>query len=211
MQCAAVLLLEIAYQGQHTKDNNAEITSDMQKLILWLHAMQPSDSVAGRAYQVLRKILHSVAPALQSKAAELLTETTASDTAETEPPRLFNPPYRQQQSRTDWAQGDFFDGSTSGTGHHYYPQAMNWNHQDTLQSSYNHLTYGSFPLEEFHVSNTFGNPFINHWDEGAPVVDIQNLWYNSNYPSADMAEDLGDINLMATHVVQEDQRQPPDT
>jgi hypothetical protein len=210
MQCAAVLLLEIAYQGQHTKDNSAEIMSDMQKLILWLHAMQPKDSVAGRAYQVLRKILHNVTPALQSKAAELLTEDIASGTAETESPRLFGPPHRQQQSRADWAQGEFFDGSTSATGH-YYSQAMNWNHQDTSQSAYNHLAYGGFPLEEFHISNTFGNPFINHWDEGAPVVDLQNLWYDPSYSSAEIPEDLGDMNLMTTHVVQEDQRQPPDT
>lgn len=74
MQCAAVLLLELGYQSRHAKDNNAEITSDIQKLMNWLHTMQQDNPVAERAHHVMRRILQNVAPALQEKAAELLAE-----------------------------------------------------------------------------------------------------------------------------------------
>ena len=213
MQCAAVLLLEVARQSQHTKDDNAEITSDIQKLLNLLHVMQPQDPVADRAYHVVCRILHNVAPVLQSKAAELLTEGVASQAAAEQSFRPPIAPDTQQQSRASWTPGHFFDGTSSVTDHQYYPQGLNQESQDTSQLSYDHSMYGDFPLPNVTISSTFGNPFINNWDEGVPVIDMQNLWYNPGFPSTDMPEHVGDMNpLLAPYVEQQHpqhQQQPP--
>ena len=81
MQCAAVLLLELSYRTQHMKDPSADITSDIQKLIAWLHALGQNDPCADRAYWVLQRILQDVAPHFRSKADELLTQGLAGKDA----------------------------------------------------------------------------------------------------------------------------------
>ncbi|KAF2625798.1 hypothetical protein BU25DRAFT_345214 [Macroventuria anomochaeta] len=207
MQCAAVLLLEVGYQNRHTKDNNAEITSDIQKLMKWLHAMQPNDPCADRAYHVVRRTLQNVAPALQSKATELLTEGEGSEAADGQSFRPFVSPYRQQQANTNWAQGDFSDGSASVTGHQYYSQASNQDYQDTTQSPRHHSMYGSLPFEDIHMLNTSGNPSINNWDEGVPWAGMQNLWYNPSFSSANMPEDVGDMDLLSTSYTEQEHHQ----
>lgn len=195
MQCAAVLLLEIGYKSQHTKDHNDAITFDIQKLMNWLRAMQPMDPLAARAYHVVRRILQNVAPTLQTKAAELLTEGGASNTANEQSSGPHITPYRHQQSSANWAQGDFFDGSASVTGNQYYPSGLSQDSsQDTSQFSYDHLMYGGYALQDTHFSSTFGNPFMNSWDEGVPVVDMQNLWNDITFSSSDMPEDVGDTH-----------------
>lgn len=198
MQCAAVLLLELGYQSRHIQDNNAQITTDIQKLINWLHAMQRNDPVAERAYHVMRRILQNVAPALQPKAAELLTEGLASEAADEQSFMPFVTPHKDQHYDVNWAQGDFFDGSASVTGHQYYSQGTNHNRQDTTQPSQDHWMYGSYPPDDLQMSSAFGNPFINYWDEGVPLIGTQNLWYNQGFPSANMPEDLSDMDLFPT-------------
>jgi hypothetical protein len=187
MQCAAVLLLELRYQSQHTKDDNAPITADIQKLLSWLHVMEQNDPVAERAYFVMRRILQNVAPVLQPKAAELLTQGLA--TGESYRPGIT--PHKDQGASFDWAQSDFFDGSASVTGRQYYPQDIDQNYYDTAQVSQDNSMYGNYPLKDFQMQSPFGNPFSNSWDE-------QNLWYDSHFSSINMPGDLSDMQLYPT-------------
>jgi hypothetical protein len=55
MQCVAVLLLEMGYQSEDAKADDPGITSDTQKLILWLQAMRQNDACTNRAYTVLQR------------------------------------------------------------------------------------------------------------------------------------------------------------
>jgi hypothetical protein len=197
MQCAAVLLLELRYQSQHTKEDNAPITADIQKLLSWLHVMQQNDPVAERAYFVMRRILQSVAPVLQFKAAELLTEGLAAGES-------FRPgitPHKDEGASLNWAQGDFFDGSASVTGHQYYPQDIDQNYYNTAQVSRDNSMYGNYPLKDFQMQSAFGNPFSNSWDE-------QNLWYDSHFSSIDTPRDLSDMQLYPTSYTEPQHQHP---
>jgi hypothetical protein len=188
MQSAAVLLLEMGYQTRHLKDNNASITADIQKLIKWLHAMQQNDPVAERAHHVVRRILQNVAPSLQAKAAELLDEGGLQ-------PGFLDTPRGGQNTGISWAQGNLFDGSASVSGHQYYPHSTDQRYFGTAQWSQGYSSYGNLPLDDLQLSGTFGNPFINSWDEGVPLAGIQNQWYNTGTAAVDPEEDTGDINL----------------
>lgn len=205
MQCIAVLLLEAAYQGRHTEKHNAHITTDIRKLMNWLHAMENNDHVASRAYGVVRKILHNVAPVLAPKAKELLNKDSVDhESARTQESRRFASPCKQQ-SGPGWAQGELFDGTTPITGHQYYPpqQTTSQHHDYASTSALDHSAYADFStghsMGQYHMPSTFGNPFLNNWDQGPPVVDMHNLWYtpnfNNNYP-----EDLSDMDLLGMNM-----------
>ncbi|KAF1925796.1 uncharacterized protein M421DRAFT_231773 [Didymella exigua CBS 183.55] len=195
MQCAAVLLLEVGYQSRQTKDNNASITADIQKLINWLQVMQQNDPVAERAYYVVRRILQNVAPVLQEKAIELLAESVASSAADMQIPKRPATAYGRQSTSLDWAQGNFFDGSASATGHQYYAERTDQNYYGTGQFPQDVSPYGSFPLEDLQLSGTFGNPFVNNWDEDMPLAGVQNPWHNPLTSSTDQQDDLSNMNL----------------
>lgn len=201
MQCIAVLLLEAAYQGRHTKRHNDLITRDIRKLMSWLRAMDNNDPVASRAHGVIRKILHNVAPVLASKATKLLKEDSADHSTDGPHSRGFAQP-QKQQSGPGWAQGEFFDGTTPMTGQHYYPTQQTTSQQNSHastsaphhQSSYADVSAGQ-SMGQYHMPSTFGNPFLNSWDEWPPVVDMHNLWYPSNYDGS-LPEDLSDMDLL---------------
>ncbi|KAJ4992890.1 hypothetical protein SVAN01_01594 [Stagonosporopsis vannaccii] len=195
MQCAAVLLLEVGYQFQHANDNDAEITSDFQKLILWLHVMGRNDPCADRAYRVLQRILHDVAPLLRPKADELLNAGAARGIPTEQSHDSFTSPFTQQDSNPNWAQGDLFDGSEQSSGHMYYPQTTDHNYQDTLFPLNGWSTNESMPFEYVRMPNMFGNPFINNWDEGMPLSNLQNLWPNSSSFVHSGPETTGDVFL----------------
>jgi hypothetical protein len=207
MQCAAVLLLEVGYQSRHKKDNNASITADIQRLVKLLHVMQQNNPVAQRAYHVVRRILQNVAPVLQDKATELLAEGVADSASDGRTPRRPVTPYGDQSTSFDWTQSDIFDGSASMTGHQYYPQSTDQNYYGTAQSTQDHSMYGTYLLEDLQLSVTFGNPFINNWDEGMPLAGVQNLWYNSGTYPADQQEDLSDMNLYPVSNVEQGHQQ----
>ncbi|KZM20197.1 DNA binding [Ascochyta rabiei] len=196
MQCTAVLLLEVAYQGGKTEKNSDQITRDIQKMINCLRTMQDNDPVAGRAYQVVQKILHNTDPALHAKTEELLQQgSTNHQTADGKASEHLGSLY-QQQPGPGWAPGESFNGliSVDDHQHHVSEQATGQDQIPGPSSSYDPSMHPSFPTAPFHVPSTFSNPFNNSWDEGLPVVDMHNLWpmFNySNYP-----EDLGDMNLL---------------
>src|SRR5690242_10426297 len=180
MQCAAVLLLEVGYRNQHTQDNDTEITSDIQKLIFWLHAMGQNDLCADRAYRVLLRILTDVAPFLRPKANELLNADAISHIPTGQSHDAFTSPFSQQGNNPNWAQGDLFDGSEQPHGHMYYPQSTDQNYQDTLFPLNGWSTNDSISFDDVRIPNNFGNPFVNNWDEGMPLSGLQNLWPNSS-------------------------------
>ncbi|KAJ4401842.1 hypothetical protein N0V91_007625 [Didymella pomorum] len=172
----------MGYQTRHVKDNNASITADIQKLINWLHAMQHNDPVAARAYHVVRRILQNVAPILQDKAAELLDEGPAASVSNARTLGFLDTPRRSQNTGVDWAQGHLFDGSASD----YF---------GTAQASQGHPAYGNNSFDELQLSGTFGNPFINSWDEVIPLAGMQNQWYNTSTAAVNHEGDIGDTNL----------------
>jgi len=195
MQCAAVLLLEIGYQAQHTKDDNASITADIQKLINWLHVMRQNDPVAGRAHHVVRRILQNVAPVLQDKAAELLDSGSADSASNRQIPGFHDISHGVQNDVVDWAQGNLFDGSASVSGHQYYPQDVDQSSFGSAQPSQDYSAYRDNARDNLRLSGTFGNPFINNWDESIPLGGIQSPWYNASTLQANQEEDIGDMNL----------------
>jgi hypothetical protein len=214
MQCAAVLLLEIAYQQRHSEEHNDKITVDIQKLLNWLRAMQTNDPVAGRAHHVVRRILQTCAPALQAKAAEVLKKGSSSRGADRKISNPFISLYKPPKTDSDWAQGKFFNGSTSSTGHQYYPPPQN-SDQDHIDPSipiYGHAAYMKFPTEQFHLMSTFGNPFINNWDEASPVVDVKTLWHSPDFETGgNMLADIGDMDLLAPYMELQQQKDPGET
>lgn len=177
MQCAAVLLLELCYQNQHTKDNNAEITSDVQKLIGWLHALSQNDPCADRAYAVLQRILHDVAPYLRPKATELLKTGTADDIQTEKYHNSFIYPHAKQSTDSNWVQGNLFDGSEESSGHMCYAQPGYQNYHDTMFPPNGWPTQDTTSFDDMRMPNMLGNPFINNWDESIPLNGLHNLWW----------------------------------
>ena len=197
MQCAAALLLEVAYQGRHTEENNASITSDIQKLMKWLRAMRHNDPVASRAYDVVRRILHNTSPVLHTKAEELLHESPTPQ----QPPgqhssAAFLSPHKQDFTSV-WSKGEFYSEPELSSSHTYYAteQTPNLDQSRVSTSAYDQSTYASIPAEQYRMPSTFGNPFLNKWDEGPPVVDMYNFWNTSGY-DGNFPEDLSDMDLL---------------
>jgi hypothetical protein len=190
MQGTAVLLLEVAYQGRHTKDNNSGITADIKKMMNWLRAMQHNDPVAGRAYHVIRRILQNCAPVLKDKATELLTE----DSSKQPENGVHVPPLQKQDSGTNWSQGQFYNGSNLYFDHQYQDSSQN------TASAYGHDPYADPFGGQIRMPNTFGNLFVNSWDEGVPGLDINNLWgYPSFDPMLNLPGDVGDMDLLGMY------------
>ena len=189
MQCAAVLLLELGYRTQHTKDPSADITSDIQKLIAWLHAMGKNDPCADRAYWVLQRILQDVAPHLRSKANELLTQGLAGKDASELSSSSFVPPLQKSDSNM-WSESQPFDDRAPAMGHPYYLQSSDQDYEEQTFPGSGYPLYDNTGLGSTRVFNTFGNPFVNTLDEHMPLSGLQNLWSNSpgrvgNIPDAE--------------------------
>ncbi|KAI4953081.1 hypothetical protein J4E86_006620 [Alternaria arbusti] len=154
MQSVAVLLLEMAYEGKHLKDERDDILTCIKKMIRWLRAMKVSDPVAARAHDVVYKILNTCAPALREQVKELI----ADDTGWTSQPAK---PTRSAPQSTSWEEMP-----------PNFPPPLSQDHfMDPL------LPY---PLpEQQPTSFAFGNPFMTNFDQGVPLVDMQQLWWQS--------------------------------
>ncbi|KAF3011007.1 hypothetical protein E8E13_010807 [Curvularia kusanoi] len=199
MQCAAVLLLEIGYQNQHVKYSNSGITSDLQKLVSWLHLIGQKDSCARRAYLVLQRISRDVAPHLRLKADEALSENAASEKTANLPNSFFASSTSQQNDDGTWIQGHPFVSQTADID----PQLSSPDDQ-----------YLMLPLSEFSaddrmgaggmpILNGSGNPFVNSWDECMPF-DVQNFWLQDRSFVANSSAFSGDVR---THPWEEFQGQ----
>lgn len=169
----------------------------------WLHTMQQDDPVAERAHRVMRRILQNVTPALQEKAAELLIEGQASKSINEQ---SFKPPVATQNFHNDpsWAHGEFNDRTGSFTGRQHFPQDLQQHFQDTTQySTQDFSMYGSNHIENAHMSGTFGHPFTNAWDQGMPLTGLDYAWYNPDFCSANVPEDMSGMQLFSGTNIEE--------
>jgi hypothetical protein len=78
MQAMAVLLLEMAYEHKHLKEEKFDIATCIKRMIRWLHAMRENDPVASRAYDVVYKILKSCVPKLQDQVRDIMADDLMS-------------------------------------------------------------------------------------------------------------------------------------
>lgn len=187
MQSMAVMLLEMAYEGKHLKDEKVDLVACIKKLICWLRAMSIHDPVADRAYRVVYRILRQCTPSLQKQANELLADEG-------------KPPQQDRNSR------DFHQSTKQ-------PPSGLWQAQDFPEATPTALdprlsqqpTANSFPVdssgayEEFAsdqamLPQMFGNPFVTSFDQGAPVVNMQNLWM-AQRPTGQFNMDFFDMSI----------------
>ncbi|KAF2134944.1 hypothetical protein P153DRAFT_362657 [Dothidotthia symphoricarpi CBS 119687] len=206
MQALAVLLLEMAFQGTQSKNNNAEIFACVKKLIRWLRAMRSNDAVAGRAYDVVWKILKNCAPDLQARANELLADDSESDSdSDNEDEKYSEDEEADQQTPCQSGFPDSFDPSRQEMAH--WPQENYLESPMTSAAPFNTHLFSNQPLDHLpeyqnpyfmpphvHTPMTFGNPFITSYDQGAPVVNMQDLWPNLTVPLGHTDADYSDMN-----------------
>jgi hypothetical protein len=193
MQSVAVLLLDLAYKANSDKIDNTETILALKKLMEWLRAMQCRDPVADRAYQIVRKIIQTSGPAFQEITRVLLT-------ADTKPS-----PGTQSSSRNDshndrmyeFQQGDAWPqeealataaGDPGAFDLQYYPQLGN-----SVSPEFSDAQYFWPPQEQFSFPSTFGNPFVNSFDQGAPVINMADLWATPG-----LSTSMGDMSLLGT-------------
>jgi hypothetical protein len=182
MQTMAVLLLEMAYEGKHLKEKKENVIQCIKKMIAWLRAMQVKDPVAARAYEVVFKILKTCAPALQEQIQTLFDKDLSSE---------FPP-------QDSVAPQDPMGGSSPGywdhAGYGGYPAASQEGFPSHTQESMMDPLYPHPSAEQHPMTYAFGNPFFTSFDQGAPLVDMQNLWWQSASP-ADRSLDPSGIGL----------------
>jgi len=169
MQPLAVLLLEMAYEGKHLKDERDDILTCIKKMIRWLRAMKVSDPVAARAHDVVYKILNTCAPALREQVKELIADDTGWTSQPTQPTRSGGPSKYTPQS-TSWNAPGVAD----------YSEEMPPNFPPPLSQDHFMDPLLPYPLpEQQPTSFAFGNPFMTNFDQGVPLVDMQQLWWQS--------------------------------
>ncbi|KAE8837832.1 hypothetical protein PTNB73_04160 [Pyrenophora teres f. teres] len=172
MQTMAVLLLEMAYEGKHLAEEKPDIITCIKKMIRWLRAMQVNDPVAARAYDVVYKILNTCAPALREQVKELV----ADDQDQVPPPP---PPHSaHRQNSTQRPQPDLWNASDDTE----LPQEASQSLAPPFQQQFADPLYPYHLPEHQSTSFAFGNPFVTSFDQGMPLVDIQNLWWQSAAP-----------------------------
>jgi hypothetical protein len=189
----AILLLEMAYESLEIKNPNPNITASIKKLVRWLRAMQHNDPIAAKAYKVICKILKSCASHLQPQVDDIL----AFDEETTVKPfevRQDHPITFADEGTGPWLQGDLGYNSTNVAGT-VGPQAFQYSplNNPTNFSTGNDL--GTFhPEDEMLASLPFINPFFTSFDQGAPFVDMQDLWSVPG-PANPYDPNLSDMNM----------------
>jgi hypothetical protein len=179
MQAMAVLLLEMAYEHKHLKEEKFDIATCIKRMIRWLHAMRENDPVASRAYDVVYKILKSCVPKLQDQVRDIMADDLMSVPSFQPYPATHHLSTAGGPSPEVWNTSQQMD--LSSTDHPSYPSQF---YPD--QSTESSFTYT--PLEPQSTGFAFGNPFITNFDQGVPLVDMQNLWW-STAPTANMGID----------------------
>jgi hypothetical protein len=168
MQTMAVLLLEMAYEGKHLKEEKESIIQCLKKMIAWLRAMQVNDPVAARAYEVVFKILKTCAPALREQVKSLFEDDLDSEF-----------PIQDAAASRDSIRGSS-SGSWNQAGYADYPSGSHEGfpaqvYQEPLMDP----LYSCPPVEQQPMAYAFGNPFFTSFDQGVPLIDMQSLWWQS--------------------------------
>jgi hypothetical protein len=186
VQAMAVLLLDMAYANNNKEIPNPNIIESIKKLIRWLRAIQYNDPVAARAYQVVWRILKTVAPELQAKANDLLAvddeDIIQHHDYNYQPPALAPDNYVPWPHEEPGAQPTNPDGTYSSQP--YYPQPLN----DPLSvpAQFHPMQDGSMPMP-------LGNIFFTSFDQGTPFAGMQDMWsdpatftaFDANWPNLD--------------------------
>lgn len=196
MQALAVLLLEMAYEGKHLKDEKADILACIKKMIRWLRAMKANDPVAARAHDVVYKILNTCAPVLREQVKELVDD---DNNWTSQPAR----PARSGASSTFQSQSTSWD-TPSGTG---FSEEMPPNYPPPL--SHDHLVDPllQYPLlTQQPTPSAFGNPFFTSFDQGVPIVEMQQLWWHSA-PFSNLDWDASEMHLSQQQQLMQQQMQ----
>lgn len=171
MQAIAVMLLEVAYTGDERRYESQPVLKSTKRLICWLRAMQQNDPVAANAYKIIQKILKSCAQPLQADAAFLLSDESLQAG---EAGSMDNRSYTQNDQNSDnWPQEN-------------YPSTIDPDllQQDQhLPSQFTNNPYSADwerpPGSGQIPPALFGNPFYTNFDQGAPVMNLSDLWANN--------------------------------
>ena len=190
MQAMAVLLLEMAYRDNDVKNSDPSMTESIKKLIRWLRAMQHDDPVAARAYHVIWKILKGCAPALQSQANDLLA-LDEKPNPQPQGPRGPQSTFNAQETKQALRRGYYYD-PMDATGA-FDPQPFQQQPLDDL-AGYQDGLHTFFPPDEHLTPMAFGNPFYTSFDQGAPVVNMQDLW-GTTEPSSAFDSGVANLNI----------------
>jgi hypothetical protein len=193
MQSVAVMLLDLAYRAKSEKTDNSETILALKKLMEWLRAMQHNDPVADRAYQIVRKIIQTSGPAFQEVTRVLLTEDTKRSPGTQSSSRNDSHNDRMYEFRQgdDWPQEEALATAAENPGAfdlQYYPQLGN-----SVSPEFSEAQYFWPTQDQFNFPSTFGNPFINSFDQGAPVINMADLWANPG-----LSTSMGDMSLLGT-------------
>ncbi|KAI4947324.1 hypothetical protein J4E91_006676 [Alternaria rosae] len=196
MQSLAVLLLEMAYEGKHLKDEREDIMACIKKMIRWLRAMKANDPVAARAHDVVYKILNTCAPALREQVKELIADDTVWTSQSAQPARSGGSSTFTSPSSTWNAPG--------ATG---YSQEMPPNFPPPLSQDHFMDPLLQYPLPvQQPTSFAFGNPFMTNFDQGVPLVDMQQLWWQSA-PLSNLTFNPSEMNLSQQQLMQQQMQQ----
>ncbi|KAL6157198.1 hypothetical protein ACJQWK_06830 [Exserohilum turcicum] len=182
MQSMAVLLLEMAYEGQELKEEKADILACIKKMMSWLRAMRVNDPVASRAHDVVYKILNTCAPGLRDQVKELMTDD-------------------HDQPPQPWPTQHFQNPTIPSSQQEYWDPSINTGYSEPVTQTFpSQLLDDQFPNPMYSYPNPedqsmafgFGNPFMTTFDQGPPIVDMQNLWWQT-VPSDNMGLDPSDM------------------
>ncbi|XP_014555881.1 hypothetical protein COCVIDRAFT_38446 [Bipolaris victoriae FI3] len=194
MQSMAVLLLEMSYEGQNLKDDKENIMKCIKKLMSWLRALRVNDPVASRAHGVVYKILNTCAPSLREQVKELMNDDgdQPSQSRTWERSQDFNIP---QQESWDTSSEPIYPAVSSQT----FPPFLSEQFPDPIYP---------YPIEyDQSMAFSFGNPFTTTFDQGPPILDMQNLWWQSA-SSANMSLDPSELVMPYQQQPQPQQPQP---
>ncbi|KAI4622305.1 hypothetical protein J4E83_005047 [Alternaria metachromatica] len=196
MQSLAVLLLEMAYEGKHLKDEREDIMGCIKKMIRWLRAMKANDPVAARAHDVVYKILNTCAPALREQVKELIADDTEWTSQPAQPARSARPSTFTSQS-TSW----------DATGAAGYSQELPPNFPPPLSEAHFMDPLLSYPMPaQQPTSFAFGNPFMTSFDQGVPLIDMQQLWWQSA-PLSNLGLYPSEMNMSQQQLMQQQMQQ----
>ncbi|KAI4694813.1 hypothetical protein J4E81_006414 [Alternaria sp. BMP 2799] len=192
----SVLLLEMAYEGKHLKDEREDIMGCIKKMIRWLRAMKTNDPVAARAHDVVYKILNTCAPALREQVKELIADDTEWTSQPAQPARSARPSTFTSQS-TSW-------DTTGATG---YSQELPPNFPPPLSEAHFMDPLLSYPMPaQQPTSFAFGNPFMTNFDQGVPLIDMQQLWWQSA-PLSNLGLYPSEMNMSQQQLMQQQMQQ----
>lgn len=202
MQTLAVLLLEMAYEDKHLKDEENDLMPCIKRMIRWLRSISPNDPVAARAYKVIWTILKTCAPALQKQANDLLAEEV--DPVVTPTSSQYSTQRTENHGNENWRTGGFAENPS---GYATNMQPGTFQPQSTeAPLEYGYTAYPYLAPNRAYASSGFGNPFVTSFDQSY----LQDFW-GPSVSSNNVNMDFSDATIpqlqpmQGSHMQQQDQ------